>query len=157
MIAVPELRPGIFAALFSEINVAAQAKARIALGRLADAVERQAKINASSGSHPYGTPTPASRGSGPAVISGTLRRSIGRSPIVFTGGGWETKVGTGAGQFPPYGRGRTPSSKYGLYLEKGMLRNGATYPFLSPAVRFVRTVVAPQVYQEVFRPAWPRI
>ncbi|MFD7016142.1 hypothetical protein [Streptomyces sp. NPDC059928] len=154
---MPELRPGLFTALFNEINAAGQAKARTALSRIADAVERQAKINAGSGSHSYGTPTPASPGSGPAVISGTLRRSITHSPIAFTGGGWETKVGTGAGQFPPYGKGRTPSSKYGLYLEKGMLRNGAAYPFLAPAAKFARTVVAPQVYQEIFRPGWPRI
>lgn len=154
---MPELRPGLFTALFAEIEAAGQAKARTALSRIADAVERQAKINAGSGAHSYGTPTPARPGSGPAIISGTLRRSLTHSPIVFTGVGWETKVGTGGGQFPPYGGSRTPSSKYGMYLEKGMLRNGAAYPFLSPAVRFARTVVAPQVYQEIFRPGWPRI
>lgn len=154
---MPELRPGLFTALFAEINAAGQAKARTALGRIAGAVERQAKINASSGSHRYGTPTPARPGSGPAAISGTLRRSITHSPITFTGGAWETKVGTGVGQFPPYGKGRTASSQYGLYLERGMLRNGAAYPFLAPAAQFARTVVAPQVYQAVFRPVWPRL
>ncbi|MBX7464975.1 hypothetical protein [Streptomyces sp. NPDC057910] len=154
---MPELRPGIFTALFSEIAAAGQIKARTALEHIADAVERQAKINAGSGSHPYGTPTPASPGSGPAVVSGTLRRSITRGPIVFTGGGWETKVGTAGGQFPPYGGSRTPSSRYGMYLEMGMLRNGAAYPFLAPAAKFARTVVAPQVYATVFRSGWPRI
>lgn len=153
---MPELRPGIFSALFAEITAAGQAKARVALGQIADAVERQAKINASSGSHPYGTRTPARPGSGPAVISGTLRRSLTHSPLVFTGGGWETKVGTMAGQVPPYGKGRTASSQYGLYLETG-LRNGAVYPFLKPAAQFARIVVAPQVFQAVFRPGWPRI
>ncbi|WBP89541.1 hypothetical protein [Kitasatospora cathayae] len=149
-----ELRPGLFAELFAAIGAAGEAKAREALLRLGDAAERQAKVNASSGSHAWGTPTPARPGSGPAIISGTLRRSITRTEPVRVMSGWELKVGTMPGQVPPYGR--TPSSRYGLYLETG-LRNGATYPFLGPAVRFVRTTVLPQVFQAVFRPGWPRL
>lgn len=149
-----ELRPGLFTELFAEINRDAQVKSRTFLTRLALAVERQAKVNASSGSHRRNTPTPASPGSGPAVISGTLRRSLTHSPIVFTGGGWETKVGTGVGMTPPYGR--TPSSKYGFYLETG-LKNGATYPFLKPAFDFGVRIVAPQLYQAIYRPGWPRV
>jgi hypothetical protein len=144
----------MFTRLFAEINADAQKKSRTVLVRLAQAVERQAKINASSGAHKRGTPTPARPGSGPAVVSGTLRRSITHSPVVFTGGGWETRVGTGVGFTPPYGR--TQSSKYGLYLETG-LKNGATYPFLKPAFDFGVRVVAPQLYQMVYRPGWPRI
>ncbi|MBB4893567.1 hypothetical protein FHS39_002598 [Streptomyces olivoverticillatus] len=154
--AVPELRPGMFTRLVTEIDRSAQLKTRTVLTRLAGAIERQAKVNASNGSHPYGTRTPARPGAGPAVISGTLRRSLTHTPVAWTGGGWETKVGTGGGAFPPYGRGRTPSSRYGLYLETG-LRNGSTYPFLRPAFRFGVTIVAPQLYQAVFRPLWPRI
>ncbi|MEU4296339.1 hypothetical protein [Kitasatospora aureofaciens] len=144
----------MFTRLFVEIGAAGEAKAREALLKLGDAAVRQAQINASSGSHPRGTPTPARPGSGPAIVSGTLRRSIARTTPVRTAGGWELKVGTKPGQVPPYGR--TPSSRYGLYLETG-LRNGATYPFLGPAVRFVRTTVLPQVFQAVFRPGWPRL
>lgn len=149
---MPELRLGTFARVFAEVQRDAQVKSRLALTLIASAVEKQAKINASSGSHPRGTPTPARPGSGPAVITGTLRRSLTHSPILFTGASWETKVGTAGGLTPP--GGRTPSSRYGLYLETG-LKNGATYPFLAPAARFVRTVVAPQIYQTVFRPGWP--
>jgi hypothetical protein len=147
-----ELRPGTFTRIFSEVQREGQLKARRALTGVALAVERQAKINASVGSHKRGTRTPASRGTGPAVISGTLRRSISHSPIVFTGGGWETKVGTAVGFQPPYGR--TPASKYGFYLETG-LKNGSVYPFLGPAVAFGARVVAPQLYVAIFRAGWP--
>ncbi|MGW1071589.1 hypothetical protein [Streptomyces sp. NPDC002537] len=153
---MPELRPGAFARLFAEIDRDAQLKARTVLTRLAGAVERQAKVNASSGSHAYGTPTPARPGTGPAVISGTLRRSLTHTPVVRTGGGWETRVGTAPGLTPPYGKGRTPANRYGMYLERGMLRNGASYPFLLPAFRFGITHVAPQLYRSVFGGGWVR-
>jgi hypothetical protein len=149
-----ELRPGIFRALFAEIAAEGQLKSHTVLSQLASAIERQAKVNASVGSHKRGTPTPARPGTGPAVISGTLRRSITHSPIVSYGAGWETKVGTGAGISPPYGR--SPASVYGLALETG-LRNGATYPFLKPAYRFGITIVAPQLYMSVYRARWPRV
>lgn len=149
-----ELRPGTFTRIFTEVQREGQLKSRRVLTGLALAVERQAKINASVGAHKRGTPTPARPGTGPAVISGTLRRSISHSPVVFTGGGWETKVGTAVGFTPP--RGRTAANLYGLYLETG-LKNGATYPFLKPAFDFGVRVVAPQLYQAVFRPGWPHI
>ncbi|MFE5868819.1 hypothetical protein ACFQ6V_09215 [Streptomyces roseifaciens] len=148
-----ELRPGIFSRLFTEINRDGQMKTRTVLSQLANAIERQAKVNASVGAHRRGTPTPASPGTGPAVISGTLRRSITHTPVVPFGISWETKVGTGVGFTPPYGR--TPSSRYGLYLETG-LKNGAVYPFLQPAYRFGITTVAPQLYRRVFGAGWPR-
>ena len=148
-----ELRPGTFTRLFAEVEREAQLKTRRVLTGVALAVERQAKVNASVGAHKRGTKTPASPGTGPAVISGTLRRSITHSPVVFTGGGWETKVGTAVGFTPPYGR--TPASKYGLYLETG-LKNGSTFPFLKPAADFGMRVVAPQLYQTAFRVGWPR-
>ncbi|KAB7850120.1 hypothetical protein [Streptomyces mobaraensis] len=149
-----ELRPGLFTRLFAEISRDGQTKTRRVLTHLALAIERQAKINASVGAHPRGTPTPASPGAGPAVISGTLRRSITHTPVLPSGTGWETKVGTGVGFTPPYGR--TPSSRYGLYLETG-LKNGVSYPFLGPAYRFGITTVAPQLYATVFRTPWPRL
>ncbi|MFI0914231.1 hypothetical protein [Streptomyces abikoensis] len=148
-----ELRPGVFTRLFSEIQRDAQLKSRTLLVQLADVIERQAKINANVGAHKAGTPTPARPGTGPAVISGTLRRSITHSPVVPSGTGWETRIGTAVGFTPPYGR--TPASQYGLYLETG-LRNGATYPFLSPAYRFAIITVAPQLYRQVFSTGWPR-
>ena len=149
-----ELRPGTFTRLFAEVSREGQLKSRRFLTQLALAVERQAKVNASVGAHKRGTPTPATPGTGPAVITGTLRRAITHSPVVFTGGGWETKVGTAVGFTPP--RSRTPANQYGFYLETG-LKNGATYPFLKPAYDFGVRIVAPQLYQVTFRPGWPRI
>jgi hypothetical protein len=144
----------MFTRLFAEIERDGQVKARRVITQLALAIERQAKVNASTGAHRRGTPTPARPGTGPAVISGTLRRSLTHSPVVFNGAGWETKVGTAVGFTPPYGS--TPSSKYGLYLETG-LRNGTTYPFLKPAVDFGVRTVAPQLYRAAFRPGWPHL
>jgi hypothetical protein len=149
-----ELRPGVFTRIFGEIERDGLVKARRFVSQLALAIERQAKVNASTGAHKRGTPTPARPGTGPAVISGTLRRSLTHSPVIFTGGGWETKVGTTVGFTPPYGR--TPANKYGFYLETG-LRNGSTYPFLKPAYDFGVRIVAPQLYQAVFRPGWPHL
>lgn len=151
-----ELRPGVFTRLFAGIAAEGQERARVVLTGVAQAIERQAKINSSSGAHRYGTPTPATPGSGPAVISGTLRRALSHSPIMWTGGGWETRVGTAVGFAPPYGRRKVPANLYGKYLETG-LRNGSTYPFLKPAFDFGVKIVAPQLYRAVFRAGWPRI
>ncbi|MDH6141162.1 hypothetical protein P3T35_003175 [Kitasatospora sp. GP30] len=109
--------------------------ARTGLIGTADAMVKQAKTNASNGRHAWGTPTPASPGMGPAVISGTLRRSIVREAVKRSADGWETKVGMQPDQFPRYNP-RTPSSRYALYLETG-LRNGSKYPFLEPATRLL--------------------
>lgn len=150
-----ELRPGVFTRLFAEIQAAQEVKTRKVLTALALAAERQAKINASVGSHKRGTPTPARPGTGPAVISGTLRRSLTHTTPIKTGTGWSVKVGTGVGFNPPYGR--TPASKYGLILEKTGTRAGTTFPFLVPAAEFTMRVVAPQLYRAAFRSGWPRI
>lgn len=150
-----ELRPGVFLRLAAEINAAHEAKVRRTLVAIALVAERQAKINASSGAHKRGTPTPARPGSGPAVISGTLRRSLTHTSPVRGPSGWEVKVGTGVGFTPPYGK--TPASEYGLILEKTGLRNGATYPFLVPAARFAMRVAAPALYRAAFASGWPRI
>lgn len=150
---MPELRPGAFTRLFTEINAAQEAKTRSVLTALALATERQAKINASVGAHKRGTPTPARPGTGPAVVSGTLRRSLTHTAVEKRADGWEVKVGTGVGFTPPYGK--TPASQYGLILEKTGLRNGATYPFLVPAAKFVMRTVAPQLYRAAFGAGWP--
>lgn len=132
---MPEVSAAAFRRLFAHLERTADTTVRSGLLAVAEAQVEQAKTNASNGSHPWGTPTPASPGSGPARISGTLVRSIVHTAVVPWGGGFETKVGLKPGQTPKYPRSkssRTPSSKYGLYLETG-LRNGATYPFLLPA------------------------
>lgn len=150
-----ELRPGVFVRLFAEINAAQELKTRKVLQALALVTERQAKVNASVGAHRRGTPTPARPGTGPAVISGTLRRSITHTAVARVGTGWEVRVGTGVGFTPPYGK--TPANQYGLILERTGLHNGATYPFLLPAAQFAMRVAAPALYRAAFGAGWPRV
>lgn len=153
-----ELRPGVMTAVFARLAIEGNNRSRLALEPLALAVEKQAKINASSGSHPWGTPTPAVPGTGPAIISGTLRRAITHSPITAMADGWETRVGTGIGSFPPYGgAGRQPANKYGYFLEVEGLRNGDKYPFLGPAFKFVMGVPAKLIYDEIYGRTWTRV
>lgn len=156
-----ELRPGVFTALFARIAVEAQGKAAAALAVVGTAVERQAKINASTGSHPYGTPTPAHPGTGPARISGTLVRSITHTDPALDAFGWSMKVGTAAGLYPTYRSlsgatftSKTPANKYGYYLEVTGIRNGARYPFMGPAVDFATRHVAALAYQKIFGAPW---
>lgn len=153
-----ELRPGVFGAVFSRLAIEGNTRSKLALRPLALALEKQAKINASVGTHPYGTPTPAMPGTGPAVISGNLRRSITHTPIVLGPEGWETKVGTAVGFYPPYpdSSKRVPANKYGYFLEFG-LRNGATYPFLIPAFNFIIGVPAKSIYDSIYGATWARV
>lgn len=154
-----ELKPGAFAAVFESLARQAEPKGPRALTALANVIERQAKINASTGAHRYGTPTPASPGTGPAVISGNLRRSLTHTPLKLVGPSiWETRVGTGVGFYPSYGgRSRTPANKYGYYLEKG-LKNGSTYPFLEPAFRYAVGAPARAIYESVYgERSWKRV
>ena len=135
---MPEFSAAALRQILAHIESQGRAAARTGLIGLGDALAKQAKSNASNGSHPYGTPTPARPGAGPARISGTLRNSIVRTAVIRTAGGWEAKVGLAPGKSPPYRKGRgATSSKYGLYLETG-LKNGTTYPFLKPATQMAR-------------------
>lgn len=159
-----ELEPGVFTAALAPLEEVGKANARSALTGLALLVESQAKINALGGTHKYGTPTPAARGSGPAVVSGTLRRSITHSPVTPTGTGYEVLVGMAAGFYPPYpyhsrsggAPKRTPSSKYAYYLETG-LRGGYTYPFLKPAAGYVTRVAANAMSTAMLGMGWLRV
>lgn len=154
-----QVKPGAWQAVFKAIDRQAQVKGRDVLIQLALVIEKQAKINASAGSHRYGTPTPARPGTGPAVISGNLRRAITHEPVRLLGPShWQTRVGTATGFSPPYGGARrTPANKYGYYLEHG-LRNGATYPFLLPAFRHGTTTAARTIYDSVYGPGhWRKV
>ena len=162
-----ELNIGVISSRLSMMASQVIAREGVALTAAALEIEQRAKKNASNGSHPYGTRTPASPGSGPARISGTLVRSITHDPPLRTGLGWETKVGTAGGLYPLYRSGRsggsrkgakrkrrgsgkgTPSSEYGKYLETG-LRNGATYPWLTPAYRDVVPLRLVAIFTEAF-------
>ena len=136
--------PGALFKTLAKVEVRGQEGLRAAMAGAASAIEAQAKINASHGSHTRDTPTPATRGSGPAIITGTLRRSIVHTPVVPIGVGWEAKVGMASGVYPmitlktkPSHLGKTPSSKYGLYLETVW-----DYPFLLPALTSVAQRIA---------------
>jgi hypothetical protein len=163
-VAVQEVEPGVFTAVFARVGAAGVNNARLALLPLALVIEKQAKINASTGAHRYGTPSPASPGTGPAVVSGNLRRSITHAPITKTLDGWETRVGTAAGFYPPYPRKsrgggpakRTPANRYGFYLETG-LKNGTAFPFLKPAADFGASTAAPIIYAAMYGADWTRI
>lgn len=146
-----ELVPGAFSELFARVATQSQAAARRGLSVTAAAVAHQAQINASTGVHAYGTPTPAHPGTGPAIISQTLVNSIAYSTPLPQGVDWECRVGPRVGMYPAYrGRtGKTPSSKYGGYLETG-LRNGATYPWLRPAAN-IAAIAAPVAFAAAFR------
>lgn len=160
---MPEpLEPGVIADVLARATVQVRDRSRLVLEPLAIAIETQAKINASSGSHPYGTKTPARPGSGPAVISGSLRRAITHTPPVSVGGGWSSTIGVAAGVYPPRrpnagkrgGKSNpTAVSKYASYLEQG-LKNGDQYPFLLPAFQFGVTIAAPTIYRAVFAAPW---
>jgi hypothetical protein len=154
-----ELRPGILTAAFTKIAADGSViRTPIALADLADVIVRQARVNASNGQHEYGTPTPAQPGEGPARISGTLWGSLTRTDVKRTPFGAEVRVGTAPGKVPPYAKGksRTPSSKYGYYLETG-LRNGSKYPFLTTAFHFGVTVAAPSIYKKAYGNGWKRL
>lgn len=135
-----ELVPGLFTELMTKLATQTALHSREVLTPAALVIERQAKINASSGDHSYGTPTPARPGSGPARISGTLVRSITHSEPLPALGGWHMKVGVAGGAYPYYNR-RTNAGKYAYYLEvTGAGRGRVKYPFLLPAFRFARSV-----------------
>ncbi|MDB4872550.1 MAG: hypothetical protein JWL97_3554 [Gemmatimonadales bacterium] len=151
-----ELGPGVIRALLAKTVAAAEENTRRALTTTALAVERETKVNLGrGGTHKYGTKTPARPGGPPAIISGTLRRSVTHTPVVRVMTGWETRVGVASGVYPPYGRKKTASSRYGWHLETG-LRNGAKYPFLLPAMH----LIVPQVRginATYFKGPWPKI
>lgn len=137
------LAPGVFTEIAARLAAEMETRAVVALEGVGVLVETRARETLTSRSHAYGTPTPASRGGPPAAISGTLAGSITHSKPEMAGLQVTMRVGTAPGRFPPYGKGRTPSSLYGLYLEKmGAGVNHVLYPFLLPAWQAVRPGVA---------------
>ena len=134
---MPDLwRAGLLAERLTKAASQGEERLAAAVRELGLTVERGAKVHAADGgSHRYGQPTTAARGSGPAIVSGTLRRSIISTRLRATGfGGWQMEVGMAAGVYPPKPpyppSAKTASSLYGLYLETVW-----DYPFLGPAYR----------------------
>jgi hypothetical protein len=167
-----ELKPGVSRALFARLLAEQQARSKRALTMVALAIEAQTKVNLSGASHQYGTPTTARAGQGPAIISGTLRRSITHTPVTRTSVGWVTMVGTGVGFYPTYvvtkkkaskGRrarasrvfvGKTPANIYGRILEVEGSRAGNRFPFLTPAFNFGARFVAPVIFKRELGTRW---
>jgi hypothetical protein len=144
-------------AIFSRLITESQRRNRIALIPIADAIKKQAKINASNGRHAYGTPTPSMGApQGPAVISRTLVNAIDRTTPVTTPAGWLVQVGMASGRVPPYSR-RRDSSQYAEILELVGSRRGRKFPFMYSAARFGFDVVAPVIYREMYGSTWYRV
>lgn len=149
------LEPGVFTALFAKLAAEAELRAAPALVEVGRLVEDRAIQSVSARTHAYRTLTPASRGGPPASISGTLAKSITHTMPALGPAGWEMKVGTAAGMYPPYGSSRTPSSLYGHYLETaGAGRSHARYPFLGPAFHAVAVEGAYVVFKTAFATGW---
>ena len=134
------LRPGLLRHGIEHVTRTGLARNREALAALALVVERRAKKEAGAGgAHAPHTPTPATPGRGPAVVSGDLRRSITHTEPAPRGIGWTCRVGPASTPHRVYGGKRrasrargTTSGVIGKALETG-LRGGHKYPFLKPA------------------------
>jgi phage gpG-like protein len=107
-------------------------------------LEAEAKRQLGTYAHPRGTPTPSPRGQPPAVVTGTLRRSIRVTAPEPTGtAGWSISVG--------------PTAIYGRIQELGGFtgRNGATYlpprPYMDPALK---KVLADDTLANCYLAAW---
>ncbi|HEY6021602.1 MAG TPA: hypothetical protein VIY48_17565 [Candidatus Paceibacterota bacterium] len=154
------LVPGVPTAMFGKLDDEFRLRGRIALTEVADKIKELAKFNASSqGWHQYGTPTPATPGQGPAQISGTLVKSIDRSPVTREVFGYLCQVGTAAGMYPSYGSGikSKASSKYGYILEVVGCRDGSRYPFLYRAAELGFNFYAPIIYKKKYGDKWARL
>ena len=95
--------------------------ARYAIGMAAATVERQAKKNANTGTHPRGAGHIPGTGPGPNVVTGNLRRSIYS----------QTKIGFGSSYIGEVGA----TMVYSRAVEMGLpsWKSGVKYPYLVPA------------------------
>lgn len=154
---MPEFRPGVPTAMFTKLSAEMLLRGGIALTELADGLKKQAKINASTGRHQLGTPTPSPGNPvGPAIISRTLVGSIDRTQVIRDLRGYVCSVGTAAGKTPPYHH--VPSSQYGLALElQGVRRGRKTFPFLYPAFNFAVNHLATVIYTQKYGAKWARV
>ena len=97
---------------------------QLALTQAALALERQAKLNANTGTHPRGQGHTPGTGPGPNKVTGTLQRSIS-TEVRYGFGSYLATVG--------------PSVEYARSIELGSPRwkSGVRYPFLSTAVGYM--------------------
>jgi hypothetical protein len=168
---MPEWRPGVLGGLLKEIEAAGRANQRKGLLLIANAIEAKAKAELGKTSHSFGTPSPASKGQAPALVTGTGRRSMGHQYMPSTAE-ITVRVGTLAGVFPPANlsrtnkggrsraasgttssRGKTPSSKYLWYQETVPHFD---HPFLVPSFKAVVHEDSVRIWLESFR-RFPRL
>lgn len=129
---MPELTVANVRALDRRLIAATSLAMRRTVTAVALAGEKQAKVNVSSGSHRKGTPTPASKGSGPAVVTGNLRRNITHEAARLMGTVWVSRVGVAG------------AASYGRFVED------LGYVFMKPTAEFLRTVVIPAATRSEF-------
>jgi hypothetical protein len=100
--------------------------ARFAIGMAAAEVERQAKKNANTGTHPRGQGHLPGTGPGPNVVTGNLRRSIYSQTKVGFGNIYVAEVGA--------------SMIYARAVEMGLpsWKSGVKYPYMVPAVNSLK-------------------
>lgn len=94
--------------------------AQTAIATAGFAIQRQAQINANTGTHKRGTPRISGSGPGPNVVTGALRRSI-RTDVKYGFGNYVAVVGA--------------STEYARAVELGSpkWKSGVKYPYLTPA------------------------
>jgi hypothetical protein len=112
-----------------------------ALGQVALAVEREAKLNAAQGgTHARGVKTSAVPGSGPARVTGALQRSI------------HTEVRKG---FGTYEADVFPTMVYSRAVELGLPKwgPGVNYPYLIPAGKKI-SKRANEIFTNAFAKRW---
>lgn len=112
-----------------------------ALGQVALAVEREAKLNAAQGgTHARGKKTGASPGSGPARVTGALQRSIHT----------EVRKGFGTYEAEVY-----PTMIYARQVELGgnTWPSGVNYPYMIPAGQSVKPR-ANDIFARAFARKW---
>jgi phage gpG-like protein len=120
------------------------AATRIATAESAHALEREIKKTLTTSSHRKGTPTPASPGDPPSLVTGTLRRSITiKGPTRVGSGRWMAEVG--------------PTAVYGRIQELGGVtgRGGTSTlparPYVKPAYE---RAIASGLLARSYKQAW---
>lgn len=111
--------------------------AEYAIGQAGFALERQAKINANTGTHKRGEGHIQGTGPGPNVVTGTLRRSI-TTEVRYGFGSYIATVG--------------PTVEYARAVELGSPKwRGKRYPYLIPAAE---TLIGNGTLSRVFNNAF---
>ena len=115
-----------FLAAFNRTEADLNNAARYAIGMAAASVEREAKKNANTGTHPRGQGHIPGTGPGPNVMTGNLRRSIYS----------QTKIGFGSSYIAEVGA----SMVYARAVEMGLpeWKSGVKYPYLAPAAESLK-------------------